>query len=824
MKGKGLNLVAGNSGSVTYSNFINIRIRDCATHLLIEALSANPIYNNLGSTGLAYSNVNCFINSNNFIGLYLSGYCETGLYVITQVDQNQVNSQDVYRPANNLVFSGVVIEPPSSSNSHIRIEGGGSSVRMRDIRIEALNQDSTYPSIPVVYLGENTNGNLIDLDQASVPIQNLGFNNEIRSKSMKNAIPTANSGNLYKNSSLIGLDKTGTTVLLPEWSLEEQGIGTSDTYAWRALRVNSNITVQYTSDIYENNYKTLQITVPPNYQFRMYQNIDRTLNKIPTGKVNAYIKTANLKDVIWTYQDAVTPIVSGGTTFGGNVVEPVGAFFNITPTNIASYYRISLFCQNYTSTNITFTVTMPSFVTGEVIPKLPAKQITDNGGIFYGTVGYNVVKNIQPVNNTDHRGVSTSDVILPKEGNYFEITDSGFSIQKINATTNRFERGSVITLKFKSAGITIVDSSFVSLHKPFVSEVNSTITLQSVNGDGLWEEVNRYSKKTQGLQTSEISTLIDASNYLNLDLNSNIFALSNSNNVNNTITRINYNSRFDAGAEITLIFNNTNSKISLSNSAYLTLYKSTTYSPSNGDWITLKTIGDGTWIETNRRQNPTVGYTTVESSTSTVSNYLNIPSTGENYFSVNNTSASAVTVNRLNFDVDKRLDAGKIIVLRFDTLTSNITFVNSGYLSLTGSVSFTPSVGDWITLIHQGDGTWIELNRKLSATTPLDLSITLSSTYLSTNYLTLPLSGENYFKLSCASTGGSILRINNTAGKRFGAGKIIMIEFTNITVAPTIVHSGYISLTGATNYSPALNGGIVLYTKGDGTWRELSRF
>jgi hypothetical protein len=135
-KGKGLHLVAGNSGCVTYSDFVNIRIRDCAKHLSIEALSSNSIYGNLGSTGLAYSNINCFINSNIFTGLYLSGYCETGIHVYTEYDALLTNGQQVFRPANNLVFNGVVIEPPYSSNSHIKIEGGGSSVRMLKLQLK----------------------------------------------------------------------------------------------------------------------------------------------------------------------------------------------------------------------------------------------------------------------------------------------------------------------------------------------------------------------------------------------------------------------------------------------------------------------------------------------------------------------------------------------------------------------------------------------------------------------------------------------------------------------------------------------------------------
>ena len=104
------------------------------------------------------------------------------------------------------------------------------------------------------------------------------------------------------------------------------------------------------------------------------------------------------------------------------------------------------------------------------------------------------------------------------------------------------------------------------------------------------------------------------------------------------------------------------------------------------------------------------------------------------------------------------------------------------------------------------------------------MSITLSATYLASNFLTLPLSGENYFKLSAATLGGAITRINNANGTRFPGGKIIMLEFTNVTQSPTLVNSGYLVLSGGVNYSPSAGGGIVLFTSGNGTWRELSRF
>lgn len=944
-KGRGLYLVSGNSGAVTYSDFFNIRIRDCAKHLSIESLSSNPIYGHTGSNGLTYSNSTGFINSNNFNGLYLSGYCETGIHVYTEYDSIMVNSQYVYRPANNLLFNGVVIEPPYSMNSHIRIEGGGSSVRMHDIRVEASQQDSHYPAVPVVYLGDGTNANLIDCDQMSVPLVDLGWNNRINGHNSKNANSSSDSGNLYNNSSFIGMDKTGSTVVLPEWIIQEQFIGTPS-YAWRSLSVTSSISITYSTDTIEYGYKTLKIGVPPNYQFRLYQDIDRTLHRLPNAKVNAMINANLIKDVTWTYQDSVTPIISSGASYGGNIWEPVGGFFPITSATLSSYYRISLFCQNYTTDTITFSTTMPSFVTGENTPLLPARNITENGGTLYGPLSYNYVKNIQPVTNSSHRGSSTSDIILPLEGNYFEINEGGFSIQKINAITNRFDAGSVITLYFNYADITIIDSSYLNINKSYISTVGSTITLQTPDGNGLWNEISRTESKDTGYISLTASTVMTgnfmildqsynqfnltgitqstllqrvnytsrftegrqihlsftspnslfqisnsgyitlavtgsyvpvdgdwikletigngtwyevarkpkynypsyngyvtsdvvssvSTNYLSLPLTGeNYFKLFNSGTSSSTISRMNYDSsiRFSAGSEITLTFgtssnNLTSPNISLSNSSYISLRYSLSYTPVVGDWIKLLTTGDGLWVEVDRKKPDykynTLGYVATDVNTSVSSNFLTLSTGGENYFSVNNAGTQSSTITRINNGTTVRFEAGREILLYFETITSGISISHSTYISLLYGVSYVPNVGDWIRFVTKGDGTWVEVGRKINGLTPPDLSITLSSTYLSSNLLTLPLTGENYFKLNCSTTGGTITRINNATGARFPGGKIIMLEFSNVTVQPVLSYSGYLLLSGSASYTPALNGGIVLYTRGDGTWRELSRF
>ena len=221
----GLYMVSGNNGAIGYCNFNNFRTRDCQYHIHLQGLSANPIYGNIGSTGLPFTTDNGFINSNKWSGIYCSGFALSVLLIETQIMTNQVNSQNVYVPVNNLIFDGVVFESQYSQYGHIKLTGGGSQVRMHDIRVEASQQASHYPAVPLIYLDQNVNGCFIDMDQAAVPVVNLGFNNTIQSKGSKISQPSPNSDNLYKNAALVGLTTSllsGSTYVysLPEWTIE----------------------------------------------------------------------------------------------------------------------------------------------------------------------------------------------------------------------------------------------------------------------------------------------------------------------------------------------------------------------------------------------------------------------------------------------------------------------------------------------------------------------------------------------------------------------------------------------------------------------------
>ena len=850
---RGLSLLAGNSGAVTYSNFDNIRIRDCQHHVKIQVQSANPIYSNSGSTGLPFVVDSAFINSNVFSGLYSSGFSLYGMTIETQKQTNQINSQDVYLPANNLQFNGVVFESPYSQGGHISLYGGGSQVSMHDIRIEALQQDSHYPSTPVVYLGAGVNGCLMDMDQQSVSVVDLGFNNKFISKGTKSANISPNSDNLFNNSSLLGLtsqDLTGTggtkSYTIPEWTIEEQYVGSGSSYSWRPLKVNSPIKIAYTSNTRQPSFKALNFIVPPKYQLRVYQNIDRDSNLLTNAKISGFVNASGLKDIQFTYQDSVTGIISSSASFGdsiysGNTYEPIGGWFTITNSNIASYYRMALFCQNTqdetTGSTITFDFTQPSFVKGTEVKNTPDRYISEKGGTVYGILGYNLVENILPITSASTYMNTVGSLELPLEGNYFEIAESGFYIQKINYSSNRFPRGTEIKLLFKTSGVTITNSAFITLSKPFVSDVNSSIVLYSKFGDGIWTEVNRYSKNENGYASYEINSITGSTvNYLEIPLTGEkIINLTNTGNTAFNIQRINYTNRFDADSRVLLQFSNTNNKIQIANSAYINLSLSGSYTPSDGDWLEMYSIGNGTWTELNRKKltlpTQTIGSNVFDISTIISGSVVTLPLTGENLFTIQN-SGSTKTIARINDASGFRFNAGSIITLNFSGISSAITITNGGqggYINLSKTGDYIVGSNDWLELITNGNGTWTELKRKPSVNPESTIGNTILeiSGITSNNIVTFPRTGENIFTLNNnALSAFTITRINDASGIRFNAGNIIMLEFGTLISGVTVTNGGqggYINLAKSGNWSPIANDWILLYTKGNGTWTELTR-
>lgn len=836
---RGFYMVAGNSGAVTYSTFNNIRVRDCQNHLSVDVLSSNPIYGNRDDNGNLYINENAFINSNKFSGFYSSGFSLSGIKINTQKNTNQVNSQDVYLPANDLQFDGSVLESPYSQFGHIRLESSGCQVIMRNTRIEATTQDSHYPETPVIYLGVGVNNCLIDMNQQSVTMVDLGYNNIFRSNGSKSSFPSQNSDNLYKNSGLYGLKiESDGTYSIPEWVIQEQCVGGDNQYVWRTLQTGSSITMSYDTNVRQDGYKALKFHVPPKYQIRMYQNINSDEHLVTNAKVNAYVIANNLKDVQFTYQDSKTGIISSSASFGssmfsGNTYEPIGGWFPVRGTNDVSYYRIALFCQNIqelTGSSINFSVTQPQFVKGIELKNTPAKNLTELGGTVYGILGRNIVENILPVTSASTYTEAVGAMLLPKEGSVFEFGETGFYVQKINYNTNRFPRGSEITLVFQYDDIQVLNSAFIKLNKDYYSEVGSTLTLFSRYGDGIWEELGRYSKKEYGYTTYEISNLTAGTvNYLTIPRTGDKYLnLTNNNNKTLAIQRINnLTNRFLPDTKLHLEFNNTNGLVQLYNSTYLNLAKTGNYTPLDGDWLELLTKGDGTWTEVSRKQlpaiNSTLGSTTLDISTIIGSNIVTLPRTGENCFTIANSGGTAQTINRINDSTLVRFNGGTNIVLDFTT--SAVTLTNSAYITLSKTGNYTPAIGEYISLYTKGNGTWTELFRSPSTLpyTTMGYKSVFIESYLSSGFLVLPQTGENYFTIDCSHSGGTIQRINYAAGVRFPGGKVLTLEFANLSYTPTLSNSGYLLLSGGTNFTPTEGKTITLITKGDGIWKEQYR-
>ena len=832
----GLYLVAGNAGSVTYSNFCNIRIRDCQEHMKIHIMSANAIYSNVDNDGNPFSAETGFINSNKFSGLYMSGFAKYGLHIVSEKQTAQIDGADVFLPANNLLFDGVVIEPPYSEFGHIVLEGGGSQVRMHDIRIEALNQGVNFNDTPIVKLGEGVNSCWFNMDQQSVTMVDLGYNNTFEVKGSKSAFITPNSDNLYTNVPLVGLKDNAGTWELPGWTIEEQFVGAVGSYAWRPLETGSNITLQYSATERQDGYKALEFVVPPKYQLRMYQNVDRDIYKLDNVTVHCWAITTDREDLQWTYQDEKTPIVASGASYGtaqfGGDYEPIGGWFPVRDPNDVSYYRIPIFCQNVaeegSGDNITFTVTQPQFVKGTIPKNIPERYMTEKGGTFYGPVGYNMVESVLPITESAEWTDAVGSIVLPLEGSFFEFAEAGFTIQKINSNIKRFPRGSQITLYFGVAGPSIVESTLIKLHSPFTAQEGDAITLYSRYGDGVWEEVSRSSRQTSGYNTYDADAIITSTSMDLPETGENYFNITNTVQAN-TFDRINNaTNRFPAGSVITMQFSDIDFTLTLTGTAFTTRNADGDYVPANGDWIQFITSGNGTWQEIARKQSEStsqsIGSTTIEAEVEIadqgVANRLPLDTT-KNYITINNT-VSTQNIARINDVV--RYPAGSKVLLRFGTISQTLTIIDSAYISLKGSENYLPLSGDWIEFITTGDGTWIEVARIPSTKTPATVGYqeVASGDVLSGGFLTLPLDGTNFFGINTSVSGGSIQRINQ-ASDRFPGGTILLIKSTDATIGTTIINSGYITLSGGVNFSMAVNDVIALFTTGNGLWTEAWR-
>lgn len=436
--------------------------------------------------------------------------------------------------------------------------------------------------------------------------------------------------------------------------------------------------------------------------------------------------------------------------------------------------------------------------------------------------------------------VSTNYLTLDKKYNIFTLTNttnSTININRINEVV-RFEEGRQITITFEGTTglVALTNNHYIVLSLPgvYFPKTGDWIKFETT-GNGVWYEITRkkppLNPAYDGYDIIDATTTV-STNFLTLPLTGHrFFSLNNASQTPILINRINNDSavRFEAGAEILIKFDTLTSLISLLNSVYISLTYNRLFTPVVGDWIKFITKGDGTWFEIGRKESNLLksyrGYVAVESSTATVTNFLTLPTTGENYFLLNNSSGVSITVSRLNNDSAVRFEAGSEILLTFGTLTNAIEILNSAYIKLMYTGRYVPVANDWIRLVTDGNGTWTETARKPLTIPPATAGIaTLDlATAVATNFLTLPITGENYFLLNNTGAASTINRINEVASLRFAGGKDITLYFNTLTNGVTITNSGYITLLFGVNYVPVTGDWMVLRTSGNGTWIEIDR-
>jgi len=354
----------------------------------------------------------------------------------------------------NNIFSGTVMEPYSSLSGHLVVMKG--SITGNGIRIEGINQS---PSIPLVDFKAGTSGSHLDgLYGGGLTIDQ--GNNEILLRSGK-GIGTANPGNnLFLNSAFKGYSNG----VLPGWNLPASGI----------------IVEVISPEIFPEK-RVLKLTIPsgilclvkPEAGSLPVVMADPRFDNCSFGY---YVKTDKAGVVSVTF-NAPAGLTTSAFHPGGNNWHFTGMSAIVDRSqSISPCLRID---NSGSSSDLTVYITAPAFCFGNVTPVIESKAITSDGGIIHGTLSTSLVT-VQ----------ASSVLVLPKEANVFIITGS-CTITKINhLLADRFPKGTIVTMLFDSAAVTLQVNPYLLLKGPYTSVANASITLISM-GDGTWRELQR---------------------------------------------------------------------------------------------------------------------------------------------------------------------------------------------------------------------------------------------------------------------------------------------------------------------------------------------
>lgn len=381
-----------------------------------------------------------FVNSNAFYHGAISGggfdYC---LFV---------------QGGNNNVFDGMVFEPYSSVKGHLVVEKG--SITGNHIRIEGSQQAS---EIPLINFRTGTSGSYIDGLYGGGLILNEG-DNFVNLRSGK-AIGVDDTGfNVFMNAGFRGFASGN----IPNWTITGNGINA----------------LMAPPEIFPGHF-VLSLTIPSGIVSTLkpdQKSLPLVLSDPRYSLCNFgfYVK-CDKPGIVFTTLNAPAGLTSSAPHPGDNKWHFIGMSAIVNPTQpIAPTLRID---NSKPGGNTIINITSPTFCFGNKIPYPISAPITSDGGVINGTLTTSMFT-VQ----------SATTLVLPKAGNVF-IVDGNTAITKINQLiADRFPKGTIITLLFNQANLSLNQSGYLLLKATFSSTVNSSITLISL-GDGTWRELQR---------------------------------------------------------------------------------------------------------------------------------------------------------------------------------------------------------------------------------------------------------------------------------------------------------------------------------------------
>jgi len=245
--------------------------------------------------------------------------------------------------------------------------------------------------------------------------------------------------------------------------------------------------------VFEANHQVLILTIPPGQIVNLAPNakgLSKGFHHL-LATFGAYIKTnvANLATGSinkHNLSDNSCSEISASFHSGNGDWEYIGLSTTIKEAT-CSVNPSFIFDNSTGNSNAVVSISTPAFVFGAIRPSLTAKPLSKNGGVVNGTLTHGMTTVPIVVNDN-------FELTLPKDGNTFLLTGTT-PIHRLNNNLHlgpRFPKGTIVTLVFESAGVSIRNWVYINLFVSgnFTSTAGSSLTLVAL-ADGTWREISR---------------------------------------------------------------------------------------------------------------------------------------------------------------------------------------------------------------------------------------------------------------------------------------------------------------------------------------------